>query len=80
MTNQAKRWTVGRRGGDRRLMPTECSTCVAYRSCRPGACSEPFGCESWVDDAGRRALPYVIEERRGTDPGPLFAKRDHERA
>ena len=46
---------VGPRGG-RRELPTPCAACVAFASCRPGACSEFWGCESWVDDEGRRPL------------------------
>ncbi len=43
----------GPRGGQT-LAPTPCADCVAFRSCRPGACSAPFGCDSWVDFDGRR--------------------------
>lgn len=62
MSFKAKRWTVGPRGGDRRKMPTECGDCVAFTSCRPGACSQPYGCESWVDHDGRRALPDSVDD------------------
>ena len=60
MSRQPTRPTVGPRGGSA-VQATPCSDCVAYRSCRPGACSEPFGCESWADDQGRRALPDELE-------------------
>ena len=43
----------GPRGG-RFVAPTPCSECVAFAVCRPGACSAPFGCDSWVDFDGRR--------------------------
>ncbi len=43
----------GPRGG-RQIAPTPCSECVAFASCRPGPCSAPFGCNSWVDHDGRR--------------------------
>lgn len=33
-----------------------------------GSCSQSYGCESWVSDAGRRALPELVEdERPGAD-------------
>lgn len=63
MNTKPRRWTVGPRGG-RSFMSTECAECVAFRTCRPGACSAPFGCESWVDDDGRRALPDVVDDGR----------------
>ena len=43
----------GPRGGHHRA-PTPCVVCVSFASCRPGACSAPYGCESWVDEDGRR--------------------------
>src|SRR5512141_3390809 len=43
----------GPRGGQI-VAPTPCSECVAFQTCRPGACSAPFGCDSWVDYDGRR--------------------------
>jgi len=43
----------GPRGG-RHIAPTPCVECVSFTSCRPGACSAPYGCESWVDEDGRR--------------------------
>lgn len=43
----------GPRGGQA-IAPTPCSDCVAFQTCRPGACSAPFGCDSWVDLDGRR--------------------------
>ena len=36
------------------VAPTPCAECVAFQTCRPGACSAPFGCDSWVDYDGRR--------------------------
>jgi|GEM_PF-1635131 len=44
---------LGPRGGHS-IAPTPCSDCVAFQTCRPGACSAPFGCDSWVDLEGRR--------------------------
>lgn len=55
-----RRECAGPRGG-RVILPTPCSECVAFRTCRPAAISAPWGCESWVDDDGRRALPEVID-------------------
>lgn len=46
----------GPRGGRFRA-PTPCAECVSFASCRPGPCSAPFGCESWVDLDGRRVEP-----------------------
>ena len=43
----------GPRGGHH-TAPTPCAECVSFTSCRPGACSAPYGCESWVDEDGRR--------------------------
>lgn len=43
----------GPRGGQI-VAPTPCSECVAFAVCRPGTCSSPFGCDSWVDADGRR--------------------------
>ena len=60
MNHKPVRPTVGPRGG-RAVQVTPCSECVSWRSCRPGAISEPFGCESWADQEGRRALPDLLE-------------------
>ena len=60
MNHKPTRPTVGPRGG-RAVMATPCAECVSWRSCRPAPISEPFGCESWVDDQGRRALPDLLE-------------------
>lgn len=46
----------GPRGG-RHVAPTPCAECVSFASCRPGPCSAPFGCESWVDEGGRHVVP-----------------------
>jgi hypothetical protein len=43
----------GPRGGQI-VAPTPCAECVAFAVCRPGDCSAPFGCDSWVDNDGRR--------------------------
>ena len=43
----------GPRGGQI-IAPTPCADCVAFLTCRPGQCSAPFGCDSWVDFEGRR--------------------------
>ena len=60
MNHKPTRPTVGPRGGSA-VQATPCSDCVAYRSCRPAAITEPWGCESWVDQDGRRALPDLPE-------------------
>jgi hypothetical protein len=60
MNHKPTRPTVGPRGG-RTVQGTPCSECVSWRSCRPAAISEPFGCESWADQDGRRALPDELE-------------------
>jgi hypothetical protein len=52
------------------IVATPCSECVSWRSCRPGSISEPFGCESWADDQGRRALPDQLETESFEDPDP----------
>jgi len=70
MNHKPTRPTVGPRGG-RAVQATPCAECVSWRSCRPGACSEPFGCESWADDQGRRALPDELEAE-----GRPFAEDD----
>lgn len=62
-----RRECAGPRGG-RVILPTPCSECVAYRTCAPGAISEPWGCESWVDDGGRRAMPELIDREPDRDP------------
>lgn len=72
----------GPRGG-RHIAPTPCAECVGFTSCRPGTCSAPFGCESWVDGDGRRvdifaALdidlqpvdPAALDEPDPDDPNP----------
>ena len=46
----------GPRGG-RHVAPTPCVECVSFASCRPGACSAPYGCESWVNEDGLRVEP-----------------------
>ena len=46
----------GPRGG-RHVAPTPCAACVSFASCRPGPCSAPFGCESWVNEDGLRVEP-----------------------
>ena len=46
----------GPRGG-RQIAPTPCVECVGFASCRPGSCSAPYGCESWVDEDGHRVEP-----------------------
>lgn len=52
----------GPRGGHA-IAPTPCSECVAFQTCRPGACSAPFGCDSWVDYDGRRVDVEADEAR-----------------
>ena len=65
----------GPRGG-RHTAPTPCVECVSFASCRPGACSAPYGCESWVDEDGRRVdlddpLDLAaIDEPDARDPDP----------
>jgi len=54
----------GPRGG-RHIAPTPCVECVSFASCRPGACSAPYGCESWVDEDGRR-----VDVLADLDPQP----------
>jgi hypothetical protein len=72
MNHKPVRPTVGPRGG-RAVQATPCSECVSWRSCRPGAISEPFGCESWADQDGRRALPDQLE------PEPEGGAAEYER-
>jgi len=55
----------GPRGGHHRA-PTPCVVCVGFASCRPGACSAPYGCESWVDEDGRR-----VDILADLDPEPI---------
>ena len=55
----------GPRGG-RHTAPTPCAECVSFTSCRPGACSAPFGCESWVDEEGWR-----VDVLTDLDPQPF---------
>ena len=55
----------GPRGG-RSVAPTPCAACVSFTSCRPGACSAPYGCESWVDEEGRR-----VDVLADLDPQPV---------
>jgi len=65
----------GPRGGHH-TAPTPCVECVSFESCRPGACSAPFGCESWVDESGRRVdldAPLdlaALDEPDPEDPNP----------
>ena len=62
--NKPTRPTVGPRGG-RAVQATPCAECVSWRSCRPAPITEPFGCESWVDQSGQRALPDQLEAEDG---------------
>lgn len=62
MTMNPRRVCAGPRGG-RVILPTPCSDCVAYRTCRPGAVSEPWGCSSWVDEDGHRPDDKADAER-----------------
>lgn len=55
----------GPRGG-RHTAPTPCVECVSFTSCRPGTCSAPYGCESWVDEDGRR-----VDVLADLDPQPV---------
>ena len=55
----------GPRGG-RHIAPTPCVECVSFTSCRPGTCSAPYGCESWVDEDGRRVDIFA-----DLDPQPV---------
>lgn len=59
----------GPRGGKHRA-PTPCAECVSFASCRPGPCSAPFGCESWVDFDGRRVEPEPRIDYDAPDPEP----------
>jgi len=59
----------GPRGG-RHIAPTPCAECVGFTSCRPGACSAPYGCESWVDEDGRRVDLDNPLDLVGLYPGP----------
>ena len=61
MNLKPTRPTVGPRGG-REVQATPCAECVSWRSCRPAAITEPWGCESWVDQSGHRALPDQLED------------------
>ena len=71
----------GPRGGHA-IAPTPCSECVAFQTCRPGACSAPFGCDSWVDYDGRRVdieadearLLALADARAGRIPEGLTAE------
>lgn len=71
----------GPRGGRHRA-PTPCAECVSFASCRPGSCSAPFGCDSWVNLDGLRIEPepridydapddLTAEDRRDGDPFEL---------
>ena len=51
---------LGPRGGRTRV-DVRCLTCVSFDSCRPGAINQPFGCSSWVDAKGNRAIIPTIE-------------------
>lgn len=55
----------GPRGGHH-IAPTPCVECVSFTSCRPGACSAPFGCESWVDEDDHRVDIFA-----DLDPQPV---------
>ena len=57
----------GPRGGLHRA-PTPCVVCVGFASCRPGACSAPYGCESWVDEDGRRVDVLADHDPQPVDP------------
>lgn len=59
---------VGPRGGRVRV-EVSCYTCTAVLICRPGECSKRWGCGSWTDDAGNRAVIPTIEP----DPAPVVA-------
>lgn len=60
----------GPRGG-RHIAPTPCAACVSFTSCRPGTCSAPFGCESWVDEDGRRVdVLAALDTPDPEDPDP----------
>jgi len=59
----------GPRGG-RHIAPTPCAECVSFTSCRPGACSAPYGCESWVDEDGRRVDVLADLAFADIDPDP----------
>lgn len=59
----------GPRGG-RHTAPTPCVDCVSFTSCRPGTCSAPFGCESWVDEDGRRVEPEPLDLATLDTPDP----------
>ena len=66
----------GPRGG-RHIAPTPCVECVGFTSCRPGACSAPFGCESWVDEDGRRVdLNALLDDLAAA---PLEPSREDQR-
>ena len=57
-----RRSCAGPRGG-RVILPTPCSECAAYSTCRPGAASQPWGCDSWADTEGHRVDPKADDER-----------------
>lgn len=57
-----RRECVGPRGA-RRILPTPCAECVAVVSCRPGECSRPWGCDSWVNESGFRPDPAADDVR-----------------
>lgn len=58
MKLQNRRECVGPRGG-RVVLPTPCAECGSYQSCRPATITEPWGCESWFDDQGRRPVIHA---------------------
>jgi hypothetical protein len=51
---------VGPRDGKVRV-DVKCDTCISVTSCRPGACTKPWGCSSWVDESGNRAITPTVE-------------------
>ena len=73
----------GPRGG-RHIAPTPCAECVSFTSCRPGTCSAPFGCESWVDEDGRRVEPeprlvYADAERNADETATEVGRVEFDR-
>ena len=55
MTINNRRLAIGPRGGQVEMTVT-CLTCISVRSCNPAPCTEPWGCEGWVDIDRRRVV------------------------
>jgi hypothetical protein len=71
MDAKNRRLVVGPRGGEV-IMAVTCLTCVSLRSCNPAPCTEPWGCESWVDMDRHRVVLEVADVPRETGQIELF--------